>query len=69
MLVISVFALMTTATHVNFCRPRLWWAYEGKMVRWMMACVGYWGYTAGYDVVEYGDDLTQAIRSRWAFTG
>uniref|UniRef100_A0A914UTJ1 Phospholipid/glycerol acyltransferase domain-containing protein n=1 Tax=Plectus sambesii TaxID=2011161 RepID=A0A914UTJ1_9BILA len=39
--------------------PRLYWAYEGKLYRWLQAFIGYWGYTAGYDVVEYGDDVKQ----------
>uniref|UniRef100_A0AC35G1B1 Phospholipid/glycerol acyltransferase domain-containing protein n=1 Tax=Panagrolaimus sp. PS1159 TaxID=55785 RepID=A0AC35G1B1_9BILA len=39
--------------------PRLYWGYEGKLYRWLQAFIGYWGYTAGYDIYEYGDDIAQ----------
>ncbi|GMR59930.1 hypothetical protein PMAYCL1PPCAC_30125, partial [Pristionchus mayeri] len=38
--------------------PRLYWFYEGKLYRWLQAFIGYWGYTAGYDVYEFGDDIS-----------
>jgi len=37
--------------------PRLYWFLEGQLYRWLQAFVAYWGYTAGYTVYEYGDDI------------
>jgi lysophosphatidylglycerol acyltransferase 1 len=54
-------------TYVGFMLPVLWarplwprfyWYYEGKLYLWLQAFIGYWGYTADYDVYEYGDDIT-----------
>ena len=39
--------------------PRFYWFYEGKLYMWLQAFIGYWGYTADYDVYEYGDDINQ----------
>ncbi|CAD5223859.1 unnamed protein product [Bursaphelenchus okinawaensis] len=43
--------------------PRFYWFYEGKLYMWLQAFIGYWGYTADYDVYEYGDDITQYCES------
>ncbi|KIH67138.1 hypothetical protein ANCDUO_02539 [Ancylostoma duodenale] len=43
-------------------RPRLYWFVEGKLYRWLQGFIGTWGYTAGYDVFEYGDDVTTYYR-------
>ncbi|RCN34385.1 Acyltransferase, partial [Ancylostoma caninum] len=43
-------------------RPRLYWFVEGKLYRWLQGFIGSWGYTAGYDVFEYGDDVTTYYR-------
>lgn len=43
-------------------RPRLYWFVEGKLYRWLQSFIAYWGYTAGYDVYEYGDDVTTYYR-------
>ncbi|KAJ1351293.1 hypothetical protein KIN20_007279 [Parelaphostrongylus tenuis] len=42
--------------------PRLYWFVEGKLYRWLQGFIGTWGYTAGYDVFEYGDDVTKYYR-------
>ncbi|MFH4977750.1 hypothetical protein AB6A40_004459 [Gnathostoma spinigerum] len=44
--------------------PRLYWFCEGKLYRWLQAFIGYWGYTAGYDVYEYGDDMSELCEER-----
>ncbi|XP_078505867.1 acyl-CoA:lysophosphatidylglycerol acyltransferase 1 [Lissotriton helveticus] len=38
----------------------LFWYIEGVMFKWLLAMVASWGWTAGYTVVEWGDDI-QAI--------
>lgn len=44
--------------------PRLYWGVEGKLYRWLQAACGYWGYTAGYKIIEYGDDMTEVSNER-----
>ncbi|XP_007903205.1 acyl-CoA:lysophosphatidylglycerol acyltransferase 1 [Callorhinchus milii] len=36
---------------------KLFWSVEGVMFRWLLAMVSSWGWTAGYTVVEWGDDV------------
>ncbi|VDO64146.1 unnamed protein product [Heligmosomoides polygyrus] len=44
--------------------PRLYWFVEGKLYRWLQGFIGTWGYTAGYDVFEYGDDVATYYRDQ-----
>lgn len=37
---------------------------EGVMFHWLLANVTMWSYTAGYDLVEMGDDITPALDER-----
>ncbi|XP_053314676.1 acyl-CoA:lysophosphatidylglycerol acyltransferase 1 [Spea bombifrons] len=37
--------------------PKLFWCIEGVMFKWLLAMVASWGWTAGYTVVEWGDDV------------
>ncbi|XP_064411637.1 acyl-CoA:lysophosphatidylglycerol acyltransferase 1 isoform X2 [Latimeria chalumnae] len=36
---------------------KLFWYIEGVMFKWLLAMVSSWGLTAGYTVVEWGDDV------------
>ncbi|XP_069787452.1 acyl-CoA:lysophosphatidylglycerol acyltransferase 1 isoform X2 [Narcine bancroftii] len=36
---------------------KLFWRVEGIMFKWLLAMVSSWGWTAGYTVVEWGDDV------------
>ncbi|XP_078260904.1 acyl-CoA:lysophosphatidylglycerol acyltransferase 1 [Rhinoraja longicauda] len=36
---------------------KLFWHVEGLMFKWLLAMVSSWGWTAGYTVVEWGDDV------------
>ncbi|KAL1397358.1 hypothetical protein pipiens_009819, partial [Culex pipiens pipiens] len=37
---------------------------EGVLFHWLLANVTMWSYTAGYDMVEMGDDITPALDER-----
>ena len=37
--------------------PRFYYYYEGKLYMWLQAFIAYWGYTADYDVYEFGEDI------------
>ncbi|XP_063774322.1 acyl-CoA:lysophosphatidylglycerol acyltransferase 1 isoform X2 [Pseudophryne corroboree] len=36
---------------------KLFWCIEGVMFKWLLAMVASWGWTAGYTVVEWGDNV------------
>ncbi|KHN74611.1 Acyl-CoA:lysophosphatidylglycerol acyltransferase 1 [Toxocara canis] len=55
----AYFGFMVPILWARALWPRLYWFYEGKLYRWLQAFIGYWGYTAGYDVYEYGDDVSR----------
>uniref|UniRef100_A0A0N4ZWW2 PlsC domain-containing protein n=1 Tax=Parastrongyloides trichosuri TaxID=131310 RepID=A0A0N4ZWW2_PARTI len=38
--------------------PRLYWFWEGKLYVWLQQFIASWGFTAGYNVYEVGDDIT-----------
>jgi len=39
--------------------PRFYWFVEGMLYRNLQAFIGYWGYTAGFKVYEFGDDISE----------
>ncbi|KAI8487594.1 Acyl-CoA:lysophosphatidylglycerol acyltransferase 1 [Branchiostoma belcheri] len=43
---------------VRILRPELFWRLEGIMFKWLLAQVGYWGYSAGYQMYECGEDIS-----------
>ncbi|KAF8383288.1 acl-14 [Pristionchus pacificus] len=55
---LAYFGFMLPMLWARSLWPRLYWFYEGKLYRWLQAFIGYWGYTAGYDVYEFGDDIS-----------
>ncbi|KAI1720660.1 acyltransferase domain-containing protein [Ditylenchus destructor] len=56
---ITYFGLMLPVLWAKPLWPRFYWYYEGKLYVWLQAFIAYWGYTADYDVYEYGDDITE----------
>ncbi|VDM97041.1 unnamed protein product [Thelazia callipaeda] len=54
---LAYFGFMFPVLWARSLWPRLYWFYEGKLYSCLQAFVGYSGYTAGYDVYEYGDDV------------
>ncbi|KAK5977488.1 PlsC domain-containing protein [Trichostrongylus colubriformis] len=59
---LTYFGFMIPVMWARKVWPRLYWFVEGKLYRWLQGFIGTWGYTAGYDVFEYGDDLTPYYR-------
>ncbi|KAI6186369.1 CBN-ACL-14 protein [Aphelenchoides besseyi] len=55
---VTYFGFMVTVLWARWFWPRFYWFYEGKLYMWLQGFIGYWGYTADYDVYEYGDDIT-----------
>ncbi|XP_078589644.1 acyl-CoA:lysophosphatidylglycerol acyltransferase 1-like [Branchiostoma floridae x Branchiostoma japonicum] len=43
---------------VRILRPELFWRLEGIMFKWLLAQVGWWGYSAGYKIYECGEDIS-----------
>lgn len=48
---------MTLLLPVKRYHPDLYYKIEGLFFHWLLALVAMWSYTAGYDVVELGDDI------------
>ncbi|XGW01377.1 hypothetical protein V3C99_013935 [Haemonchus contortus] len=59
---LTYFGFMIPVMWARKIWPRLYWFVEGKLYRWLQGFIGTWGYTAGYDVFEYGDDVTNYYR-------
>lgn len=43
---------------IKRCHPDVYYKMEGLFFHWLLSVVAMWSWTAGYDVVELGDDLT-----------
>ncbi|CAI4225122.1 unnamed protein product [Auanema sp. JU1783] len=54
---VTYFGYMIPVMWARTIWPRLYWFVEGKLYRWLQSFIASWGYTAGYDVYEYGDDV------------
>lgn len=44
--------------------PDVYWRIEGYFFHWLLAQVSLWSYSAGYDIVEMGDDITECLDDR-----
>ncbi|CAH1110670.1 unnamed protein product [Psylliodes chrysocephalus] len=44
--------------------PDVYWKIEGYFFHWLLAMVSMWSYSAGYDIVEVGDDITHCLDER-----
>ncbi|XP_018572648.1 acyl-CoA:lysophosphatidylglycerol acyltransferase 1 [Anoplophora glabripennis] len=44
--------------------PDIYWRIEGYFFHWLLAMVSLWSYSAGYDIVEVGDDITECLDDR-----
>lgn len=56
---ITYFGFMVPVLPFKTLWPRFYYYYEGMLYLWLQAFIAYWGYTAGYDVYEYGEDIHQ----------
>lgn len=44
--------------------PDLYWRIEGTFFHWLLAMVSMWSWSAGYDIVEMGDDIRCSFDDR-----
>lgn len=55
---------MITFFPLKRCSPELYWRIEGLFFHWLLAMVSMWSWSAGYDVVEVGDDIRVCMDQR-----
>lgn len=44
--------------------PEVFYRIEGYMFSWLLAMVSMWSWSAGYFIVEQGDDITRCLNKR-----
>ncbi|XP_044730442.1 acyl-CoA:lysophosphatidylglycerol acyltransferase 1-like [Chrysoperla carnea] len=44
--------------------PDAYWRIEGYFFHWLLAMVSMWSWSAGYDIVEMGDDIRKCLDER-----
>lgn len=44
--------------------PEVYWRIEGYFFHWLLAMVSMWSWSAGYDIVELGDDIRKCMKER-----
>ncbi|EEB13245.1 conserved hypothetical protein [Pediculus humanus corporis] len=49
---------------VKKCHPDLYYRIEGLFFHWLLAMVAMWSWSAGYDIVEMGDDIGVCLEER-----
>ncbi|KAK9511902.1 hypothetical protein O3M35_000464 [Rhynocoris fuscipes] len=49
---------------LRYYKPNLYWKIEGTFYHWLLAMVSMWSWSAGYDIVEMGDDLRLCLEDR-----
>lgn len=55
---------MTLLFPVKFYQPQVYWRIEGLFFHWLLAMVSMWSWSAGYDIIEQGDDIQKIISER-----
>lgn len=49
---------------VKVYQPQIYWRIEGLFFHWLLGMVSMWTWSAGYDIIEHGDDIQKAISDR-----
>lgn len=49
---------------VKVYQPQVYWRLEGLFFHWLLAMVSVWAWSAGYDIIEQGDDIEKIINER-----
>ncbi|EFN62499.1 Acyl-CoA:lysophosphatidylglycerol acyltransferase 1 [Camponotus floridanus] len=49
---------------VKVYQPQVYWRIEGLFFHWLLAMVSMWTWSAGYDIIEQGDDIQQIINEK-----
>ncbi|XP_066583911.1 acyl-CoA:lysophosphatidylglycerol acyltransferase 1-like [Prorops nasuta] len=55
---------MTLLFPVKVYQPQVYWRIEGLFFHWLLAMVSMWSWSAGYDIIEQGDDIQKIISER-----
>ncbi|KAK2588323.1 hypothetical protein KPH14_004340 [Odynerus spinipes] len=55
---------MTLLYPVKLYQPQIYWRIEGLFFHWLLAMVSIWAWSAGYDIIEQGDDIEKIINDR-----
>ncbi|KAF6204562.1 hypothetical protein GE061_018722 [Apolygus lucorum] len=49
---------------IRYYKPNIYWKIEGTFFHWLLAMVSMWSWSAGYDIVEMGDDIRICLDDR-----
>lgn len=49
---------------VKVYQPQVYWRIEGLFFHWLLAMVSMWTWSAGYDIIEQGDDIQKIISEK-----
>lgn len=49
---------------MKYYHPQIYWKLEGLFFHWLLSMVSMWSWSAGYDIIEQGDDIEQVINER-----
>jgi len=49
---------------LKYYKPSLYWKIEGTFFHWLLAMVSMWSWSAGYEIVETGDDIRTCLEDR-----
>ncbi len=63
----AYFCVMGMCTPILLVKPAWYWKMEEIFFDWLLSMVACWSYTAGYKVVESGDDLEAVAASGASF--
>ncbi|KAL2716854.1 acyl-CoA:lysophosphatidylglycerol acyltransferase 1-like [Vespula squamosa] len=55
---------MTLLYPVKVYQPQVYWRIEGLFFHWLLAMVSTWTWSAGYDIIEQGDDIEKIVSER-----
>ncbi|KAG7199261.1 hypothetical protein KM043_018126 [Ampulex compressa] len=55
---------MTLLFPVKVYQPQVYWRIEGLFFHWLLAMVSMWTWSAGYDIIEQGDDIQKIVSER-----
>ncbi|XP_011871934.1 PREDICTED: acyl-CoA:lysophosphatidylglycerol acyltransferase 1-like [Vollenhovia emeryi] len=49
---------------VKIYQPQVYWRIEGLFFHWLLAMASMWTWSAGYDIIEQGDDIQKIISEK-----
>ncbi|XP_011871933.1 PREDICTED: acyl-CoA:lysophosphatidylglycerol acyltransferase 1-like [Vollenhovia emeryi] len=49
---------------VKIYQPQVYWRIEGLFFHWLLGMVSMWTWSAGYDIIEQGDDIQKIISEK-----